>query len=382
MWYSGIDLQQYFVEFPGPHRAVVESTGAWYWLADVLAALGVALTLAHATRLTAIAAAKVKTDQVDSDILALLLRADRIPVAHMIAPGPPARSGAGSRWGSAGCPPAGRERARRRAGRLSSSPAGAGAASGTVGCSDPSGPSPAPRADTGGCCPHPRRLGAAPRTAAGRPPTWSSARRGVSDSGSRRKTEPVPPGSARPAASSVAEGRGGPRSDPAAAGWCRRKPQRAHGLSERGPGHVLRLHQVRLIRSDLLGPQVGRGLPHVPGKGCHAAGVAVDGAGRVIPDAEIGDHPLAQLGHDVLRREGTGSSDQQEHCTARRRWRGLTLLAASREATTSYRDQLRRRNRTAERDLTPAPLPRSGLVQPPLQLHPPKEDAVTGPDCK
>ncbi|MGH8583054.1 MAG: IS110 family transposase [Gammaproteobacteria bacterium] len=115
MWYSGIDqhrafcvittygpdgprvkqarvpstalgLQQYFVEFPGPHRAVVESTGAWYWLADVLAALGVELTLAHATRLKAIAAAKVKTDQVDSDILALLLRADLIPVAHMIAP--------------------------------------------------------------------------------------------------------------------------------------------------------------------------------------------------------------------------------------------------------------------------------------------------------
>ncbi len=115
MWYSGIDqhkpycvittygpdgppvkqarvpsaalaLQRYFAEFPGPHKAVVESTGGWYWLADTLAALGVELVLAHATRLKAIAAAKVKTDQVDSDILALLLRADLIPVAHMIAP--------------------------------------------------------------------------------------------------------------------------------------------------------------------------------------------------------------------------------------------------------------------------------------------------------
>jgi hypothetical protein len=66
MWYSGIDqhkqfcvittygsdgprvkqarvastplaLQQYCAEFPGPHRAVVESTGGWYWLADTLA---------------------------------------------------------------------------------------------------------------------------------------------------------------------------------------------------------------------------------------------------------------------------------------------------------------------------------------------------------
>ena len=115
MWYSGIDqhkpycvittygptgprvkqarvpntaaaLQAYFAAFPGPHRAVVESTGSWYWLVDVLAALGVALILAHATRVKAIAAAKVKTDPVDSDTLALLLRADLIPEAHMIRP--------------------------------------------------------------------------------------------------------------------------------------------------------------------------------------------------------------------------------------------------------------------------------------------------------
>ena len=115
MWYSGIDqhkafclittygpegprvkqarvactplaLQQYFAEFRGPHQAVVESTGGWYWLADTLGALGVELVLAHATRVKAIAAAKVKTDKVDSDILALLLRADLIPRAHMIGP--------------------------------------------------------------------------------------------------------------------------------------------------------------------------------------------------------------------------------------------------------------------------------------------------------
>ena len=79
-------LAQYFAEFPGAHRAVVESTGGWYWLADALGPLGVELVLAHATRLKAISAAKVKTDQVDSDVLALLLRADLIPVAHMIRP--------------------------------------------------------------------------------------------------------------------------------------------------------------------------------------------------------------------------------------------------------------------------------------------------------
>jgi transposase len=79
-------LQRYFAEFPGEHKAVVESTGGWYWLADTVAAVGVELVLAHATRVKAIAAAKVKTDQVDSDTLALLLRADLIPMAHMIAP--------------------------------------------------------------------------------------------------------------------------------------------------------------------------------------------------------------------------------------------------------------------------------------------------------
>jgi transposase len=108
MWYSGIDqhkafclittygpegppvkqarvvnaalaLREYFAAFPGAHQAVVESTGGWHWLADTIAALGVELLLAHATRVKAIAAAKVKTDKVDSETLALLLRADLIP---------------------------------------------------------------------------------------------------------------------------------------------------------------------------------------------------------------------------------------------------------------------------------------------------------------
>jgi len=77
-------IQNYFAQFPGPHKAVVESTGSWYWLADLLQQHDVELTLAHATRLKAISTAKVKTDKVDSNIMALLLRADLIPEAHMI----------------------------------------------------------------------------------------------------------------------------------------------------------------------------------------------------------------------------------------------------------------------------------------------------------
>ncbi len=33
----------YFHEFGQPHKAVVESTGSWYWLSDVLAGMGIEL---------------------------------------------------------------------------------------------------------------------------------------------------------------------------------------------------------------------------------------------------------------------------------------------------------------------------------------------------
>lgn len=83
---SALAIQRYFSQLPGPHKAVVESTGSWYWLADLLEAQGVELTLAHTTRLKAISAAKVKTNKIDSDVLAMLLRADVIPEAHRISP--------------------------------------------------------------------------------------------------------------------------------------------------------------------------------------------------------------------------------------------------------------------------------------------------------
>jgi transposase len=79
-------LAHYFAAFPGPHQAVVESTGRWYWLSDLLTALGIELQLAHAKALKAIAYAKVKTDPIDSDTLAVLRRAGLIPQAHMISP--------------------------------------------------------------------------------------------------------------------------------------------------------------------------------------------------------------------------------------------------------------------------------------------------------
>lgn len=78
-------LLEYFTQFPGPHKAVVEATGRWYWMRDLLVPAGIELELAHAKLLKAIAYAKVKTDAVDSDTLAQLLRVGLIPQAHMIS---------------------------------------------------------------------------------------------------------------------------------------------------------------------------------------------------------------------------------------------------------------------------------------------------------
>jgi len=75
----------YFQRLPGPHSAVVESTSGWYWLNDLLEDHGIELVLAHAKYLKAIAYAKVKTDKVDSQTLASLLRQNLIPRAHKIS---------------------------------------------------------------------------------------------------------------------------------------------------------------------------------------------------------------------------------------------------------------------------------------------------------
>jgi transposase len=75
----------YFHSLPGAHQAVVESTTGWYWLNDLLSDHSIELILAHAKYLKAISYAKVKTDKVDSQTLAILLRQGLIPRAHKIS---------------------------------------------------------------------------------------------------------------------------------------------------------------------------------------------------------------------------------------------------------------------------------------------------------
>ena len=81
-----VSLLDYFFSMGKKHRAVVEATANWYWLSDLLNDHGINLVLAHAKYLKAISYAKVKTDKVDSQTLANLLRSDMIPTAHQISP--------------------------------------------------------------------------------------------------------------------------------------------------------------------------------------------------------------------------------------------------------------------------------------------------------
>ena len=77
-------ILNYFFSIGNIHKAVVESTSNWYWLSDLLRNHQIDLTLAHAKYLKAISYAKVKTDKVDSQTLAQLLRMNLIPTAHQI----------------------------------------------------------------------------------------------------------------------------------------------------------------------------------------------------------------------------------------------------------------------------------------------------------
>jgi len=76
-------LAAFFAEIDEPASVVIEATMNWYHLYDLLESLEIPVTLAHPLRTRAIAEAKVKTDKIDSTILAHLLRADLVPAAYI-----------------------------------------------------------------------------------------------------------------------------------------------------------------------------------------------------------------------------------------------------------------------------------------------------------
>jgi transposase len=85
-------FQTFFRALGGRSEAVLEASRTWGVMYDLLEELeGVeSVQLAHSQKVRAIAEAKIKTDRIDSEILAQLLRADLIPAAYI--PGRQTRS--------------------------------------------------------------------------------------------------------------------------------------------------------------------------------------------------------------------------------------------------------------------------------------------------
>lgn len=68
--------------YEGPLKAVLEASCSWGPMYDWLDEVADEVVLAHPGKVRAIADARVKTDKIDSEILAHLLRADLIPTAY------------------------------------------------------------------------------------------------------------------------------------------------------------------------------------------------------------------------------------------------------------------------------------------------------------
>lgn len=66
----------------GPFRAVIEASGTYRWLYDLLRPYGTIL-LAHPLRLRAMIQRRSKTDKLDAQLLANLLRINQIPLAYI-----------------------------------------------------------------------------------------------------------------------------------------------------------------------------------------------------------------------------------------------------------------------------------------------------------
>ena len=111
MWHVGIDLHREFVMIAAvkdngkvtnpvriccqeteaildalrtlvPFRAVIEASGTYRWLFDLLRPHGTVL-LAHPLRLRAMIQRRSKTDKLDAQLLANLLRINQIPLAYV-----------------------------------------------------------------------------------------------------------------------------------------------------------------------------------------------------------------------------------------------------------------------------------------------------------
>lgn len=76
-------LRSFFKKQPSNSQVVVEASGHWYRFYELIEDRFPDLVLAHPLQTKAIAAAKIKTDKIDSKVLANLLRIDYVPRAYV-----------------------------------------------------------------------------------------------------------------------------------------------------------------------------------------------------------------------------------------------------------------------------------------------------------
>lgn len=79
---EGRELDQIFLKVGNDFSAVLEASGTWPVMYDLLEERVSKVTLAHPLKVRAIADAKIKNDKIDSKVLADLLRANLIPEAY------------------------------------------------------------------------------------------------------------------------------------------------------------------------------------------------------------------------------------------------------------------------------------------------------------
>jgi transposase len=79
-------MSDYVARLPEKTFAVLEATGNWSYMYDVLAEGVEEVVLAHPKRVKAIAAAKIKNDRIDASTLAHLARAKLVPTSYAPPP--------------------------------------------------------------------------------------------------------------------------------------------------------------------------------------------------------------------------------------------------------------------------------------------------------
>lgn len=76
------EIRSFFADFDDDVRVVLEAGGNWYWMCDLLDSMVIDNRLCHPMKTKAIASARIKTDKIDSGILAHLGRMDFVPEAY------------------------------------------------------------------------------------------------------------------------------------------------------------------------------------------------------------------------------------------------------------------------------------------------------------